>query len=102
MQIFPPTVFGKYSSTPRPYSFFGMPGWWSVPAGRSWYQVIDAGMQNWASPNPITMVNGSPTGIGPIFACELNIDGTLVFQDLLANRKNNFDSPPRDRWSQIN
>ena len=96
------TVFGKYAATPRPYCFNGMPGFFSVPAGRNWYQVIDAGMQNWVSPNPITLVAGKPTGDGPIYAAELNIDGTLVYQDQMANRKLNIDSPPRDRLSQTN
>lgn len=94
------TVFGTFYDSPTPYALNGQPGWYSVPAGRNWYQVTDAGQQIWVSPNPITMTKGVASG-DPIYAAELNQDGTLVFQESLASRKLNIDSPPYDRLSQF-
>jgi hypothetical protein len=93
-------IFGTYPDAPKPYALNGQPGWFSVPAGRNWYQVTDKGQQIWVSPNPIVMVDGAPTG-APLYAAELNQDGTLVFQDQMASRQLNIDSPPRDRLSQF-
>ena len=92
-------VFGTYPSNPKPYALNGQPGWYSVPAGRNWFQVVDAGQQIWVSPNPITVTSGVATGF-PLYAAELNIDGTLVFQSQFTSRALNIDSPPRDRLSQ--
>jgi hypothetical protein len=96
------STFGTYPSSPRPYSFYGTSGFWSVPSGRNWYCVTDKGQQTWVSPNPITQnPDGSVSG-SPLYAAELNCDGTLVFQDQLANRKTNIDSPAHDRLSPFN
>ena len=87
-------VFGTYCDEPRPYALNGMPGWFSVPAGRSWYQVVDASQQIWVSPNPITLTSGIAIG-APLYAATLNLDGTLVFQDEMASRQLGIDDPPR-------
>ena len=92
-------VFGTYSGHPRPYALWGQPGWFSVPGGRSWYTAIDKGMQTWVSPNPITNNPDGTVSGSPIYSAELNVDGTLVFQDKMAQRTLNIDSPPRDRLS---
>jgi hypothetical protein len=97
-----PYVFGHYTSQPRPYALSGQPGWWTVPAGYHWYSFTDAGLQQWVSPNPITKnPDGTPNGY-PLYAAELNQDGTLVFWEELANRKLNIDSPPPTWLSQNN
>lgn len=94
------SIFGTYDSAAKPYSFYGTSGFWSVPGGRSYYAAIDKGMQMWVSPNPITKNEDGTVSGSPLFAAELNADGTLVFIDNLANRKINIDSPARDRLSQ--
>lgn len=93
------TVFGTYEDGSKPYALNGMPGWYSVPAGRSWYTETDSGMQIWVSPNPLTKnADGTVSG-SPKYAAELNLDGTLVYQHQLASRKLGIDSPPPDRQS---
>jgi hypothetical protein len=94
------SIFGTYQDAAKPYSFYGTSGFWSVPGGRTYYMAIDKGMQNWVSPNPITKnADGTVSG-DPLYAAELNCDGTLVFVDAMANRQINIDSPPRDHLSQ--
>ena len=96
------SLFGHYDSSPTPYAFNGQPGWYSVPGGYSWYIYTDKGQQQWVSPNPITVdANGVVTS-RPVYAAELNLDGTLVFQEQLASRKLNIDSPAHDRLSPNN
>ena len=92
-------VFGTYTSAPKPYAFHGQPGWWSVPAGHSWFQMSDKNLQIWVSPNPLTKNTDGTVSGKPLYAAEMNIDGTLVFQDQLANRKLGIDSPPPDKLS---
>ena len=87
-------TFGTFCDEPRPYALNGMPGWFTVPAGRSWYQVVDASLQIWVSPNPITLTSGIEIG-SPLYAATLNLDGTLVFQDEMASRQLGIDDPPR-------
>ena len=94
-------IFGTYADAPKPYAFNGQPGWFSVPAGRNWYCVTDKGQQIWVSPNPLTLNEDGTVSGAPKYAAELNQDGTLVFQEKLAQRKMNQDSPPRDRLSQF-
>jgi len=88
------STFGTYSSNPQAFSFWGSPGWFTVPSGRSWYTFTDKNNQLWVSPNPITVTNGKPTS-SPVYAAELNPDGTLVFQDQATSRALGIDSPPR-------
>jgi hypothetical protein len=92
-------VFGTYSSSPKPYSFCGQPGYFTVPAGRSWYQMSDKNMQIWVSPNPLTKNSDGTVSGKPLYAADMNLDGTLVFQDQLANRKLGIDSPAPDKLS---
>ena len=87
-------VFGTYPDSPQPYSLNGMPGFFTVPSGRNWYQVVDQNRQIWVSPNPITVTNGIASG-SPIYAATLNLDGVLVFQDEMATRQLGIDDPPR-------
>jgi hypothetical protein len=95
-----PIIFGKYNSVPKPYSFNGMSGFWTVPSGGTWFQVVDSTSQIWVSPNPITRnPDGTVTG-SPLYAATLNLDGTLVFQDAEANRSIGIDSPPPSFLSQ--
>ena len=95
-------TFGHYSSTPRPYAFWGMPGFFSCPSGHNWFQMVDSNHQIWVSPNALTRnADGTVSG-SPLYAADMNCDGTLVFQDQLANRKLNIDSPGRDRMSHTN
>ena len=94
-------TFGTYSDSPVHHGFYGQSGWWSVPAGRSWYMVTDSQGRVWASPNAITLTAGVASG-SPLFACELDADGTYVFQDMMANRQLGIDSPAPDRLSQFN
>jgi hypothetical protein len=94
-------TFGVWSANPIPYSFNGMPGFFTVPAGHSWFQVQDSGGQIWVSPNPIALAGGIASGF-PLYAADLNLDGTLVFQDLFAARAMNIDSPPHEFLSQSN
>lgn len=95
--------FGTYPDQPRPWSFFGLSGWWSVPGGRNWHQMVDSGNQIWVSEQPLVK-NADGTVSATVgykkYAAELNADGTLVFQDQLANRHINIDSPAYDRLSQ--
>jgi len=93
------STFGTFQDSPKPYALNGQPGWYAVPAGRNWYSMIDSGMQQWVSPNPLTReTNGSVTG-SPLYAAELNQDGTLVFQETMASRKLGIDAPAHDRLS---
>ena len=87
------SVFGKFPSSPQRFSFWGLSGFFSVPYGRTWYQSTDKNGQIWVSPNPITLTNEVASG-SPLYAADLNMDGTLVFQDELANRKAGIDCPP--------
>jgi len=96
------SLFGHYTSVPTPYAFWGSPGWYSVPGGHSWYSYTDKDRQQWVSPNPITVDENGAVTSRPVYACEMNIDGTLVFQDQLASRKLNIDSPAHDRLSPYN
>lgn len=96
------SLFGHYVDGVKVYQFNGMPGWYSVPAGYDWDCKMDSGMQLWVSPNEITKnADGTVSG-SPLYAAELNMDGTLVFQHQLASRKLNIDSPPHDRLSPQN
>ncbi len=96
-----PIVFGHYCSTPQPYSFNGMPGWFTVPAGYYWNSMTDSNHQQWVSPNPLTKnADGSVSG-NPLYAAELNYDGTLVFQDQLASRKLGIDSPAPSQFPTV-
>lgn len=96
------SLFGHYDSSPTPYAFNGQPGWHSVPGGYSWYIYTDKGFQKWVSPNPITVDADGVVTSRPVYAAELNLDGTLVFQEQLASRKLNIDSPAHDRLSPNN
>jgi len=91
------STFGTFTDSPKPYAFNGQPGWYSVPAGRSWYYMIDKGMQHWVSPNPLTKNEDGTVSGAPLYAAEINQDGTMVFQDKLAQRKLGQDSPAPDR-----
>lgn len=96
--------FGAYTDSPKPSSFFGQSGWWTVPGGRSWHMLMDSNLQMWASPEPLTKNEDgsvSETAGAKKYACELAPDFTYVFQDELANRKLNIDSPAPDRLSQL-
>lgn len=89
-----PIIFGHFSSKPSVYSFNGMPGFFTVPAGHSWAMMVDSGGQIWVSPNPLTKnADGSVSG-SPKYAADTNLDGTLVYQDEYANRQSGIDSPP--------
>jgi len=69
-------------ATLQAYSFYGQPGWWRVPDG--FYSFTDGGGQIWASPNPDYS--------NPVYACKINVDGTMVFQDAMLNRVTGIDS----------
>lgn len=87
-------IFGHYYSRPTFYNFNGLDGWLSVPSGHSWAIMTDNGGQIWVSPNPLTKnVDGTVTG-SPLYAASTNLDGTLVYQDAMANRQSGIDSPP--------
>lgn len=58
--------------TPRPYYFRGMTGWFAVPRG---WNVRCRDTQWEASPNEDFST--------PLYMCEVNDDGTLVFQDMM-------------------
>lgn len=88
-------IFGTFCDEPRPYALNGMPGWFSVPAGRNWPQVVDAFGQIWVSPNPLTRNTDGTVSGSPLYAATLNLDGTLVFQDEMASRQLGIDDPPR-------
>lgn len=86
--------FGYYHADPKPYALNGQPGWFSVGGGRSWFTMIDSGLQLWVSPNALTKnADGSVSGY-PKYAAETNLDGTIVFQNELWNRKLGIDCPP--------
>ena len=94
------TYFGDVSgdTQPRPYSFWGISGFWTLP--RAWYTHVDADGTMWGSPNPLTKnPDGTVTGTQPIYALDLTPDGILVFIDAAKNRAINIDSPARDRLS---
>ncbi len=93
-QIANPRVFGYYKSSPRPFSFWGTSGWYTVPAGHSWNIYTDKNFNVWVSPNPITVAADGTPSADPLYAAELNFDGTLVFQNALASRALLIDSPP--------
>jgi hypothetical protein len=63
-------------TTPRPYNFRGMQGWFTVPRG--WNVRYNANQQAEASPNQDFSA--------PLYQCEMNDDGFLVFQDLSLSR----------------
>lgn len=72
-------IFGESNDTKIvPASYWGQAGWFQVPPG--WSVMTDSNNQIWASPN----TNFSP----PKYACKMNNDYTLVFQDLLLARYN--------------
>lgn len=97
------SLFGYFDDVPKPYSFWGLSGWFSVPAGRSWFTMVDSGHQIWVSPNELTKNDdGSVSGTNPVYAAEMAPDGTLVFQDKMAQRNTNIDSPAHDRLSPNN
>lgn len=62
--------------TPQPASFMGMAGWWTVPCG--WFCWTDTDGVRWASPNEDHST--------PNYACKLDLDGVLKFQDMMAAR----------------
>ena len=101
MPLQSPTYFGQVTETPRPFSYLGMPGWFSVP--RNWGLMTDINMQVWSSPNQMTRnADGTISG-NPLYSCVLGDDGqTYVFQDKRAQRKLNLDSPPFTRFTQQN
>jgi len=89
-----PRKFGYYHANPTPYAFNGQPGWYAVGGGRSWFTMIDSGLQLWVSPNALTKnADGSVSG-NPKYAAEVNLDGTIVFQNELWSRKLGIDCPP--------
>ncbi len=96
-----PIVFGHFRSKPVPYNLWGTAGYWSVPAGHSWPMMTDKGGQIWVSPNPLTKNPDGTVSGSPLYAAELNQDGTLVFQEQLANRKLGIDSPPPSEFGVI-
>lgn len=58
--------------TPKPHSYRGQNGWWSVPKG--WNVDATSDPPNvWASPNADYI---------PKYNCLYDLDGTLVFLDL--------------------
>ena len=86
--------FGSFPDSPKPSSFNGMTGQWSVPAGRNWYVMIDKDGQNWASSNPLTKnADGSVSG-SPLYACEYNQAYELVFCEMNADQKLGYNGPP--------
>lgn len=95
-------IFGHYPSQTIPYSFYGSSGWYAVPGGYNWSMMVDKDGQIWVSPNALTKNSDGTVSGSPLFAAELNVDGTLVYQDQMASRKLNIDSPPYDRLSQSN
>ena len=98
------TTFATYPDSPRPWSFFGTSGFWSVPSGHQWYAVVDKNGQMWVSDAPLTRNNDgtvSETAGHRKYAADLNCDYTLVFVDGMANRKTGIDSPAPDRLSQL-
>jgi hypothetical protein len=64
--------------------------------------MVDNNHQMWVSPNALTKNDDGTVSGAPLFAAELNLDGTLVFQEQMASRKLNIDSPPHDRLSPVN
>ena len=98
--FFPPIKFGYYNSQPRPFSWYGVSGFFSVPSGHSWSQMVDSTGQIWVSPNVLTRnADGTVSG-SPLYAADLNCDGTLVYMDEYANRQSGIDSPPPTWLSQ--
>ena len=96
------SVFGYFDDVSKPYCFNGMPGWFTVPAGRTWFTVTARGGQMWVSPNAITLnADDTISGDGPFYAAELNLDGTLVYQDKMRQRQMGLDSPAPDRLSPL-
>lgn len=72
-----PIIFGQSDDvTPQPYSFFGQPGWWTVPCG--WYSRVNANGTQSTSPNQDFS--------NPVYDVKMNADGTLVFYDVMRNR----------------
>lgn len=65
-------LFGYHPEeiTPQRYNFWGRTGWFAVPRG---WNVRYVNGQAEASPNPDFST--------PLYMCELNPDGYLVFQD---------------------
>lgn len=59
-----------------PWTFNGQRGWYKVPT--QWALWTDEVGQVWTSPNS--------DHSAPTYACKLNNDGTMVFQDLLRSR----------------
>ena len=64
--------------------------------------MADSGGQMWASPNALTKNEDGTVSGSPLYSCELNADGTYVFQDVMANRQNGIDCPAPDRLSPFN
>lgn len=73
------TIFGDNSSdmTPKPYNYWGMSGFFSVPLG--WKVRSNADGSLTASPNP--------DFTNPTYDVAINSDGTYVFQDMLLSRQ---------------
>ena len=97
-------IFGTYPDKPTPYNFWGISGFWSVPAGRNWYLATDSNGVQWASPEALLKNDDgtvSATNGANKYAVDMNADGTLVFIDTLANRHTGIDSPAPDRLSSF-
>lgn len=74
----PGTIFGSGSGTDSPqHSFQGQPDWYAVPT--SWFVTTDGAQNIWASPNADFSA--------PKYNAKINLDGFLVYQDLLRSRR---------------
>jgi hypothetical protein len=72
----PANFFGRSTETePRPANFYGQAGYWTVPG--TW-SVWEENYQRYTSPNE--------DHSAPVYTCVLNIDGYLLFQDLMRTR----------------
>jgi len=74
------TIIPKYcrqamDTVPRPATFRGMLGFWTVP--QNWYTWTDSDQQTWTSPNQ--------DHSQPVYAVGLDDSGYLMFQDLARN-----------------
>ena len=78
------TVFGSGQGTDSPqHSFQAQPDWYAVPT--SWFATTD-GLQNiFVSPNS----DFSP----PKYNAKINLDGFLVYQDMLRSRREGPQAP---------
>ncbi len=80
----PGTLFGSGQGTESvQHSFQGQPNWYSVPT--AWFIMSDENQQIFVSPNSDFSQ--------PKYAAKINLDGFLVYQDLMRSRIDNFANP---------